>query len=270
MATVSVARLNIDEAIFSLYALAQELHVAVFQEVALGMLQRISSVGEQPGAMSTDDRLPLAPLVVFLERHRKDMGFNAQPVETRSRGCVHADADAQGGAQTSKGWLIRHVMQALALNRAMHLQRVAGAAQTLSHCGWAIADAAGQLYHADATFHALARDEWTGWAGRSLPISLLGKLREGMETFNGSATVIRVYLDGGLLFMRARARCRFDHLTARERAIAQRIACGETHKEIAQAFERSPATIRNQIQTIYDKLQVTSIATLIEALRQGE
>ena len=56
----------------------------------------------------------------------------------------------------------------------------------------------------------------------------------------------------------------------REWTIARRIAKGESHKEIAQALNRSPATVRNQIQAIYEKLQVGSIAMLIKALRWAE
>lgn len=70
--------------------------------------------------------------------------------------------------------------------------------------------------------------------------------------------------------MRARSRCLADLLNLREWTIARRIAQGESHKEIAQALNRSPATVRNQIQAIYEKLQVGSIARLIEALRWAE
>ena len=37
---------------------------------------------------------------------------------------------------------------------------------------------------------------------------------------------------------------------------AQLVVSGHTYKEIAQGLERSPATIRNQIQSIYAKLEV--------------
>ena len=78
---------------------------------------------------------------------------------------------------------------------------------------------------------------------------------------------MRRHVEHGLLFLRARACCRANALTARERTIAQSIARGETHKEIAQGLARAPATVRNQIQAIYAKLEVGSIAGLIEAIR---
>ena len=63
---------------------------------------------------------------------------------------------------------------------------------------------------------------------------------------------------------------RDSQLTSREWTIARLIAKGHSHKEIAQALNRSPATVRNQIQSIYEKLQVGNIAMLVEALRRVE
>jgi DNA-binding NarL/FixJ family response regulator len=48
--------------------------------------------------------------------------------------------------------------------------------------------------------------------------------------------------------------------------VARRAARGETHKQIAQALDRSPATIRNQIQSIYEKLEVGNVAGLVKQL----
>jgi DNA-binding NarL/FixJ family response regulator len=101
-------------------------------------------------------------------------------------------------------------------------------------------------------------------------MALMGVVGSGTERFFGRGVVMRAYTEHGLLFLKARPRCRADGLTPREHQIARRIASGESHKEIAQALGRSPATVRNQIQTLYEKLQVTSIAMLIEALRQAE
>jgi DNA-binding CsgD family transcriptional regulator len=48
------------------------------------------------------------------------------------------------------------------------------------------------------------------------------------------------------------------------------MARGDTHKQIAQMLSRSPATVRNQIRTIYEKLEVGNVAGLIEELRLAE
>ncbi|MNT79962.1 Transcriptional regulatory protein UhpA [compost metagenome] len=70
-----------------------------------------------------------------------------------------------------------------------------------------------------------------------------------------------------LLFLKCRHRCRADSLTPREHTIAELLARGDTHKEVAAILNRSPATVRNHIQSIYDKLQVGNVAGLIHELR---
>ncbi|CAN7321694.1 LuxR C-terminal-related transcriptional regulator [Variovorax paradoxus] len=59
-------------------------------------------------------------------------------------------------------------------------------------------------------------------------------------------------------------------MTGREFTNAELIVKGETHKELAQTLNRSPATVRNQIQSIYEKLAVSDIAGLIEELRLAD
>lgn len=167
--------------------------------------------------------------------------------------------------------LAPHVMQALALNRVMHLGQLGDADKAMSPYGSAIADARGVLYHADPQFRGLAQTEWSDWRGPALPTALTASLRvTGQDRFVGQTLVVRRYFEHGLLFLKARARCPADQLNLREWTIARRIAKGESHKEIAQALNRSPATVRNQIQAIYEKLQVGSIAMLIDALRRAE
>ena len=57
-----------------------------------------------------------------------------------------------------------------------------------------------------------------------------------------------------------------DRLTLRERQIAEEIANGFTHKEIARSLGLSPATVRNHTQTILTKLGVHRKATLSKLL----
>jgi DNA-binding CsgD family transcriptional regulator len=61
-----------------------------------------------------------------------------------------------------------------------------------------------------------------------------------------------------------------DRLTSRERQIAEEIANGFTHKEIARLLGLSPATVRNHTQTILMKLGVHSKATLSKVLQGAE
>ncbi len=183
-----------------------------------------------------------------------------------------ADKDAYATPEEARllSMLAPHVMQALALNRVMHLDNLETADKAMSPYGSAIADVRGVLYHADPQFKSLAEAEWQDWRGPNLPDDLLAAMASGQERFLGRTVVVRHWVEQGLLFLKARARCLADQLTTREQTIASLIAKGLSHKEIAQTLGRSPATVRNQIQGIYDKLQVSNIAALIEALRRAE
>lgn len=163
--------------------------------------------------------------------------------------------------------LAPHVMEALAINRKMHLDRLGPAEQDALPRGSAIADMRGVVYHADACFEALAAEEWPDWQASRLPDLLSAHFQQDGERFRGRAVVVDARVEQQLLFLNARPRCRADGLTAREFTIAKLIAKGDTHKEIAQTLARSPATVRNQIQAIYEKLGVGNIAGLIEELR---
>lgn len=161
--------------------------------------------------------------------------------------------------------LTPHVMQALTLNRVAHLDQLEK--PHLDGQGSAISDLRGTVYHADAAFEALLNHEWTGWKGNRLPATLLDSCLRGQAQHTGTTTVITHRAEHGLLFLRARPRGQVDDLTPRERTVAELVARGSTHKEVAQILERSPATVRNQIRSVYDKLGITNIAGLIEALR---
>jgi DNA-binding CsgD family transcriptional regulator len=180
----------------------------------------------------------------------------------------HADYSAEEIARLEL--LAPHVMEALAINRKLHLDRLSPAATETTARGSAIADVRGVVYHADARFAALALEEWADWQERRLPDALCAHFLHGSERFRGQAVVVDARLDQQLLFLKARPRCRSDNLTAREFTIAKLIAKGDSHKQIAQALDRSPATVRNQIQKIYDKVQVSNIAGLIEELRLAD
>ena len=55
---------------------------------------------------------------------------------------------------------------------------------------------------------------------------------------------------------------KLDMLTPREREVALALARGKTHKMVAQELGTSPATVRNQTQAIYAKLELDNRAAL--------
>jgi len=54
----------------------------------------------------------------------------------------------------------------------------------------------------------------------------------------------------------------FDLLAKREQAVAEVLAQGKSHKEIARILGVAPSTIRNQTQSIYAKLEVDNRVSL--------
>lgn len=167
------------------------------------------------------------------------------------------------------GSLMPHIHQALELNRITHLNQL-GMANATSHSGTAIADPRGMLYHMDALFEHAVRAEWTDWRGPALPGALIAHFLQGQCRFVGRTLVMVLRAEHGLLFLRTRPRYPADDLTPREFTVGQWMSKGNTHKEIASILQRSPATVRNQIRSVYYKLSVSNVVGLIEALRLVE
>jgi DNA-binding CsgD family transcriptional regulator len=194
----------------------------------------------------TSDINPYSHFVHWVSLYRFDPGMVCAPEETELLSCIAP-----------------HLMQALAINRLVHLHQVTGDAARDS---WsvAIADNRGVLYHADARFRELVGTEWPGPPGESevrLPPGLLDAL--GVDNQVGGARVIvRQSVERGLLYLKARPRAPVDSLTARELLVARLLVSGLTQKQVAQKLERSHETIRSQVKAIFDKLQINNVAQL--------
>lgn len=209
----------------------------------------------------------------YLRRYEQNNIFITTRHDARTRfmhwiSLFRADADAHCLPDEERllNLLAPHLMQALAMNRVIHLQRLSARAPEK---GAAIADLRGMIYHSDPLFDMLLRHEWENWRGGLLPARVLKTFEGGQGCFLGAHVVITHRAEHGLLFLNGRARCRADDLTAREQVIAQLVAKGRSYKEIAQLLARAPATVRNHIQSIYTKLEVCSIAGLIEELHRA-
>lgn len=160
--------------------------------------------------------------------------------------------------------LAPHLMQGLHHNRAMHLG-------SSSEQAAAIADARGVLCHATPGCEEMLRAEWgTALRPGRLPQPLLDWLCTTDAPFMGRTLVARRQVRKDLLFVRLRPLCPADGLAPRQREVAELVARGLTHKQAAQRLGLSPATVRNQIQSVYDKLGVANVAALIDALRQAD
>ena len=165
--------------------------------------------------------------------------------------------------------LAPHVQQALSLNRVAHLQQQPRD-RMQGQLGVAMADARGVIYHMEPVFDHLLRLEWSGWRGPRLPAGLMSAVQTGARSYSGQQVIFDIQADHGLLWLRCRPRCSADELAPQELLVARMAAKGLSHKEIAKVLQRAPTTVRNQIRSVYEKLQISNVAELISALRLME
>lgn len=165
--------------------------------------------------------------------------------------------------------LVPHLDEALTIARLLAATRLCANADRQ----WAIAicDPSGLLLFVDPQFEALVQAEWSPGPLRRLPDAAQAALFRGDEgaQYTGRTLTMRCVRDAGLLFVKARARVPADGLSRREFSIAQIIAKGYTHKEVARLLQLSPATIRNHIQTIHQRLGVATNAELVAIMMRA-
>ncbi len=196
----------------------------------------------------TSDINPITRFVQWVSLYRAGENEHCTPTETELLACIAP-----------------HLMQALAINRLVHLDRLTG---DVAREKWrvAIADGRGVLYHADKSFRELIQGEWPMQDEARLPQALLDRLMAEDNQVAGAHVVVRRSLERGLLFLKARAREKVDDLSAREFLVARLLVSGLTQKQVAAKLERSPETIRTQVRGIFDKLGINNVAMLAPLL----
>lgn len=111
-------------------------------------------------------------------------------------------------------------------------------------------------------------DIWPRWTGDCLPEQLARLIGSpGSHVLPDRDLVVTVenaprFQGMGLRRITLRRRHRFDLLTSREQEVARELAVGKSAKEVARLLGLAPATVRNQTQSIYNKLQVDNRAAL--------
>jgi DNA-binding CsgD family transcriptional regulator len=151
-------------------------------------------------------------------------------------------------------------MQALAMNRLIHLDKLVG---DVARESWsvAIADTRGVPYHVGQHFWDLLAAEWSVHDRTLLPGALLNLLRLNKQVA-GRHTVVHCSLEHGLMYLKARRREKVDALSAREYLVAKLLASGLSQKEVAATLRRSPETIRSQMRIVFDKLAINNVVML--------
>lgn len=128
--------------------------------------------------------------------------------------------------------------------------------------GHAVVDDGGLVHAANPQFTASLRTRIASWSGPTLPEPLLAFLQRGEAL--GDFAGLRVRLSRGehrhlLTLSESRSS---DPLTRAEARVAELYACGQSSAEIARMLNVSNSTVRNQLASIYRKLDIHSKAEL--------
>ena len=175
---------------------------------------------------------------------------------------ANPDQDYSDRDQHLMQMLLPHLMEALSINRLIHLKHLDGSQRRFQ---LAIADKRGMLCHAESGFMGLLHEEFRSSATDRLPTDLIASL-DGSGRYAGRTVVIQCSQSAGLLFLKARARLPVDALSKRETDIAHLMAQGFDYRKISQVLNISPETVRSHFKNIYKKLHISNKAQLIVML----
>jgi DNA-binding NarL/FixJ family response regulator len=88
------------------------------------------------------------------------------------------------------------------------------------------------------------------------------QLPDGKHSLYGRAD------DSGGWLLRIRSSGPLDRLTQRELQVAERFARGVSHKGIAEELQLTPATARNHLRHLYEKLEIHDRDALVALLNR--
>ena len=154
--------------------------------------------------------------------------------------------------------LLPHLVTAWRQRQALHRYEAGNPAE-FQTSGQAVIDDQGLLCAVETRFSELLREAFPNWKGPRLPVDAVRALRT--ETARAGSLEFRVTRGEGRHLISVR-RLGGDSLTAAETKVARLFAQGRSNREIAAGLGVSPATVRNQLASIYRKLDIHSKAEL--------
>ncbi len=158
-----------------------------------------------------------------------------------------------------KQLLMPHVCSALRLNRRSVLDRIDAPGD-----GIAVVDRAGRVLASRPPFWSIVREEWAG-ARTSIPLAVEREPHATAWSWRGNAIQLHAQPLGHHHVLRASLRSPLECLTAREAEIIEHVVRGNSHKEVARLLELAPATVRNHLAKVHDKLGISTRAELVRA-----
>ena len=150
--------------------------------------------------------------------------------------------------------LMPHLSQALALNRALHLER--GSLDARAASGRALVRSDGTVIHCGDALAAVIRAEYPAWDEVLLPKRLLQQVRCNDTLYLGCDTCVRITRTGKARLLTLNPVRPAERLSPQQLAVAQLFGAGASYKEIARRVTLAPATVRNVVQVTYRKLGV--------------
>ncbi|WP_230027724.1 LuxR C-terminal-related transcriptional regulator [Massilia sp. Bi118] len=163
--------------------------------------------------------------------------------------------------------LFPHMMEALMINLRFGLAQLRSMGGAVK---WplAVCDDNGVILYAEPDFLDLLSAQWPARKASHLPAALVDALiiRRRLEHAADQVVVCVGLRQDRTIYLKARAAHAIDTLTPRELQVARLVAKGMNHKEIAIVLRLSPATVRNHLQRIHDRIGVGSNAELSSQL----
>ncbi len=169
------------------------------------------------------------------------------------------------GDRLAKQFLMPHLIEARRQNIIGHLRRSVEGQAVPAAASAAVCDHQAILHESDAGFASSLQAEWPQWRGPKLPRAMAlamarqpaGRLEGRTHVFEWSPVELR-------RLVTARPGHPVDQLSRREREVAELLAEGLTHKEIAGRLGLSPNTARTHIALLYRRLGVSNKAQAIQ------
>lgn len=160
--------------------------------------------------------------------------------------------------------VLPHILQARKINRELR----AGARANRPGGSTALANFEGCLLFVEDKAIELFQSEWKQWTPPLLPPQLIDALKIDKESrFVGVSIQVQASIQGNMICLVVTANGRQKTaVSAAEYRVARLAVEGMQYKEIAKKLGVSPATVRNQLHSAYQKLGVTNKTALASAL----
>jgi DNA-binding CsgD family transcriptional regulator len=163
--------------------------------------------------------------------------------------------------------VVPHLIETYGVNRIVHMESATAPRREAAHAS-AAADRLGRLQIASPAFQRLLLEEWPGWSGYHLPDAVRALLRgRNGSRLVGKRITIKSAPMNDIYLLKAREKHSADTLSEREREVARLVASGLTRKQAAQRLGIAPATVRNHMTAVFDKLGISKQSELASALR---